>query len=387
MIPPMQRKPRLLIDGVFFQLNDTGIARLWRTVLPKLAPHLSIILLDRGNSPEIEGVSVVPFPSHTMENTAAESVLIQKFCSHYKADVFTSTYYSTPLATPMFLLIYDMIPEVTGFDLSHRMWQEKELAILFSRRRICISHNTMRDLLRFYKLNPKTVHQAPCGVDRQVFKRQSDDEISGFRLKHKLFEPYFICVGIRQAATNYKNVQHFFDAVEASPRADYAIVCIGGEEEVRQELRARDGARVRILRLKPSDKELAAAYSGAEALVYPSLYEGFGLPVIEAMACECPVITTHRGSLDEVAGEAAIIISGLLVPEMQMALERVREPGVARELVSRGLQHVKRFSWDRMVECILGRTYDLAGEQKQVQYESFFRSWSELRRLQADVDF
>jgi glycosyltransferase involved in cell wall biosynthesis len=105
------------------------------------------------------------------------------------------------------------------------------------------------------------------------------------------------------------------------------------------------GLRIKLLG-RVSDEELATAYSGAEALVFPSLYEGFGLPLIEAMACGCPVICSSAGSLGEVAGDAAILVSGRDPGELAAAMERVADPSVRQRLVAAGLERAKRFRWD-----------------------------------------
>src|ERR1700722_19760234 len=143
---------RLLIDGVFFQLSDSGIARVWRSVLGLLArsPRFEIYMLDRGNAPNVEGVTRIPFPTYHYGHCPSDSMLIQKLCAHVRADAFTSTYFTTPIDTPMLLMVHDMIPEMFAFDLSERAWMEKESAIAYAQRYMCVSQNTKRDLLSFY---------------------------------------------------------------------------------------------------------------------------------------------------------------------------------------------------------------------------------------------
>jgi glycosyltransferase involved in cell wall biosynthesis len=103
-----------------------------------------------------------------------------------------------------------------------------------------------------------------------------------------------------------------------------------------------------------SDDELAAAYSGAIALLHPSTYEGFGLPVLEALACGCPVITTANGSLAEVAGEAALFVRPDDVEGMAAALREVRRPEVRERLMRAGLEQAKKFSWERTAAVVKG---------------------------------
>src|SRR6202008_600001 len=105
----------------------TGIARVWQSVLPWLAadPRFEVFFLDRGNAPAVPGMHCIPFPGYRATDCPADSALIQRICTHYRIDVFPSTYYTTPLATPMLLMVYDMIPELFGFDLNLRDWTEK----------------------------------------------------------------------------------------------------------------------------------------------------------------------------------------------------------------------------------------------------------------------
>ena len=108
---------RLLVDGVFYEIDRTGIARVWSSILPRLARYagLDIVMLDRGNCPSIAGIEKVDFPTYrTHAYTAADSLLIDEVCKELRIDVFTSTYYTTPLTIPSVLVVHDMIPGRKG---------------------------------------------------------------------------------------------------------------------------------------------------------------------------------------------------------------------------------------------------------------------------------
>ena len=380
---------RLLVDGVFFQLAQTGIARVWSSLLSRLArvPDLEITLLDRGGCPDVAGVARVPFPSCTMTYTAADSILIQKACDDLAADVFTSTYYTSALTTPQVQMIYDMIPEVMGFDLSARAWKEKQIALSYASHFACISANTRHDLLHFYPaIAPSRALVTHCGVDATVFNADAAAGLPAFKAAHGVGESYFLFVGAREQNKGYKNAGHFFDAIRIDKTAAYDVVCVGGEPTVNSRW-ARDLPRgVRIIRLDLSDAELASAYSGATALVYPSLYEGFGMPVIEAMASGCPVITTRHGSLGEVGGDAVLAISGQDRYELLRALERVQVHKTRRDLVAAGLAQAAKFDW----ETSATRFHDLLrradAERHDERTVAFHRRWKKLRTAQAEVD-
>lgn len=381
---------RLLVDGVFFQINNTGIARVWRSILEILVAsgRFEIFFLDRGQAPEIQGIKYIPFPKNHFIHCAADSLLIQKVCDQYKIDVFTSTYYTTPVSTPMVLMIHDMIPELFDFDLTQRAWMEKDTAIAYAQRYLCVSNSTRNDLLVFYPEIPsEMVKVAYNGVDDRVFYPRSNEATATFCSSYRLDRPYFLFVGSRVQHNGYKNSQLFFDALSRMKITGFDVFCVGGEKVIEPEILGSLPSGVRCRRVELTDDELALAYSGALALVYPSLYEGFGLPVIEAMAAGCPVITTHHGSLAEAAGDAACLISGTSVQEMCGALDQLQDASYRQMLKEKGLAHVSQFRWQNMAQTFGDEVDILVQEARKGVYEPFFNEWKKLREIQASVDY
>ena len=167
--------------------------------------------------------------------------------------------------------------------------------------------------------------------------------------------------------------------------ASVDVLCIGGEPEIQPAFIKAMPSGVRIRHCYLSDDALACAYSGAEALVFPSLYEGFGLPIIEAFASGCPVVTTPHGSLGEVAGDAAEFISGRDVDEMSRALDAVRNPASpCRAYIARSQPRAATFSWDAMAERIQENLAAAAAERSKAK--RFFAEWKRLRNIQVGVD-
>lgn len=379
----------LMVDGIFFQLNNTGIARVWRSVLEVLVAdgRFSIFFLDRGNAPTIDGIKYIPFPKYLSWECPADSFLIQDICDLHEIDVFTSTYYTTPVSTPMVLMVYDMIPELFDFDLSHRGWMEKGTALSYAQRYLCISHNTRNDLLALYpEIPPAQVAMAHCGVDTAVFRQRDAAEVQAFGELHGLDRPYYLFVGSRVQHNGYKNSALFFEALPRMDEVPVDVFCVGGEPEIEPEILATLPAGVRCRRVELSDDELALAYGGALALVYPSLYEGFGMPVIEAMASGCPVITTAHGSLAEAAGDAALLISGVSAEEMRAALAKMLDDDVRDRFRQRGLRHVRNFRWEDMAQVFATALESVVEESRGGAYDGFFEEWKHLRRIQANVE-
>ena len=380
----------VVVDGVFFQLASSGIARVWHSVLSIWAQNnrfYKVYLLDRGNAPTIEGIENVPFPTYHAPEAAADSALLEKMCSHLGADVFTSTYYTSPMMYPMALMVYDMIPELFDFDMNIKDWMEKETAIAFAQRYVCISESTRRDLLKLYPEIPESsVTVAYCGVDTNSFDKRPKRAVNTFKKKHDLKRDYFLFVGSRVQHKAYKNSDLFFDALQKMKDVDFDVFCVGGEPEIEQSVLDKLPKGVDCRRVVLTDHELSLAYAGAVALVYPSLYEGFGMPVIEAMASGCPVITTHHGSLAEAAGDSAYLISGHSVDEMVEALTRLQDPAVREDLHKRGLQHAAKFRWEPIAEEMAVQLENAIKQKDSPEFRKFAGEWARLRGLQAEVD-
>ncbi|HEY9703429.1 MAG TPA: glycosyltransferase, partial [Allocoleopsis sp.] len=193
-------QPIILIDAVFFQLYKTGIARVWKSLLENwantdFAQH--IIVLDRNNTaPKIPGIYYIQTPPYDYNNTEGDRAILQKICDEQKAQLFISTYYTTPLTTPSVFMGYDMIPEAMQWDLTTQMWQEKHHAINHASAYITISQNTKDDLIKFFpSISEDLVTVAYCGVSEQ-FKPATLAEIKAFQYKYGIRNPYFLIVSI-----------------------------------------------------------------------------------------------------------------------------------------------------------------------------------------------
>lgn len=378
---------KLLVDGVFFQLARTGISRVWSAVLPKLAVNhgLEIVLLNRGGAPRLDGVQLVEFPAYSMaSNSAADSLLLERFCKNLGADVFMSTYYTTPIAIPSTLMIYDMIPEVLEFGVMERIWLEKQTAISFASRYVCISKTTSSDLARFYPTAATRSISSYCGVDRDIFKPRDNGQVERFKHEFNVGRPYYLLVGSREG---YKNGRLAFDAAKEVGQSDMEILCVGGEPQINPQALAQLPTNISARRLELTDDQLACAYAGAQALIVPSMYEGFGLPVIEAMSCGCPVIATGQGALAEISGKAAVFISGQSENELREAMQRVRDREYRMALIEGGLKHAASYdNWDGLARAVFAQLQKSFEDGRTPAMREFFQSWKKLRAIQAAVD-
>ncbi len=346
--------PIVVVDGVFFQLYSTGIARVWKSLLEEwvnteFGTHL--VVLDRaGTAPKVEGISYYQIPAYDYNKTDTDRQMLQQTCNDLKADLFISTYYTTPLETPSVFMGYDMIPEMLGADLSQPMWQEKQHAIEHASAYLTISKHTAKDLLKVYPdISPDIVTVAHCGT-QAVFTTQSTESIDVFRNKYEINKPYFILIG--SSFGGYKNGILFWQGFsQLTNTGEFDLICTGSAGSNAEELQQyAPDSNIHHLRL--DDRELSIAYAGAIALVYPSKYEGFGLPIAEAFAAGCPVITCPNASIPEVAGEAAIYVFDDDIDGMTKALREVQKPPIRADLIAAGLEQVKQFSWAKMGDIV-----------------------------------
>jgi glycosyltransferase involved in cell wall biosynthesis len=378
---------RVVIDGVFFQLDNSGITRVWSSVLPRLAKYsdLALVLLDRGSAPAVPAIEKVDFPAYKMNTgTAADSFLIEKFCKVLGAHVFISTYYTTPVTIPSVLMVYDMIPETLG--LHSRPCQEKQIAINFAANYACISQSTKNDLERFYPGTSKRAIVTYCGVDRDLFRPSHRSAVETFKAALGISKPYYLLVGAREQALGYKNGILAFKAARRLGAADIELVCVGGESQIAPELLGELPRNVLARKVDLTDAQLACAYSGAEALIFPSRYEGFGMPIIEAMACGCPVITTTNGAPAEVAGDAAMLVAWDDADALAQAMSAIRLPAVRTTHIEKGLDRAAGYDWELMAKGVHELLVQAHGLSCTAATKDFFRDWERLRRIQAAVD-
>ncbi len=180
-----------------------------------------------------------------------------------------------------------------------------------------------------------------------TFIKKSDDEISNFKAQYTQGQPYFIFLGALNPRKNLQNIFPAFDKLNS----DHKLVVVGEKMhwdlEIEQAYKnmANQDAVVFTGRLASAD--LNTALSGATALVFPSLFEGFGIPIIEAFRAETAVITANNSSMPEVAGDAAILVNAESQDEITLAMQKLEsEPELRKSLIKKGKVQAEKFDWD-----------------------------------------
>ncbi|KAJ8602150.1 hypothetical protein CTAYLR_003498 [Chrysophaeum taylorii] len=281
LVPEPTREEALVaIDGVAFQRpGGMGIRRVWSNVIPRLGPR--VVILRRGGS-----VSAPPIADDI--DRLADRVVIGMICQTLKVRALVSTEYTTALDVPSILMVHDLTPE--RFAWVGQYWVEKRRSIRQAAGIIAVSNATARALGHYYPEARQAV-VAHNAVDLDVFRPPP-------RVKERR-KNYVLWVGPRGG---YKNGLALLRALYEARAHHISLWLVGGGAPSAEELALLGGGYFNLTWTHTpylSDRDLAAAYAGAIALVYLSRDEGFGLPVLEAMACGCPVIATKIPAIEE----------------------------------------------------------------------------------------
>jgi glycosyltransferase involved in cell wall biosynthesis len=280
---------------------------------------------------------------------------------NFKPDVLHNTYYfpiKPPSGARGILTVYDMIHEKYPkyFAASPFITRIKAASVASADHVICISESTRRDLLATYDIPEERVSVTHLGFD-PLGSLLTGESSRDFKVRVLGADaPYLLYVGSR---VNYKNFGGLLDAYSASPtlRKNFLLLCFGGGAFTGAEQAAisKAGVEGRVRYLGGSDAVLAASYAHASLFVCPSFYEGFGIPVLEAMSLDCPVACSNSSSLPEVVGDAARLFDPADRDSIRDVLESVLgSQSAATALKERGRIRTQLFSWHSCAENTIG---------------------------------
>ncbi len=219
------------------------------------------------------------------------------------------------------------------------------------------SQAAKREIVAEYGVADSRVTVAPNAVDRAVFRPLERADTEAFRARMSFAFPYILFVGTLQPRKNVLGLLRAYDALGARGRSDHHLVLVGrpgwGSDDVFRFVADR-GLRETVHHVDGADTaDLVGFYNAATVLAYPSLYEGFGVPILEAMSCGCPVVSADTASMPEVYGDAALPFDPRSPEALAARLAEVVDDGTLRAtLVRRGFANCARFSWERTAAAV-----------------------------------
>ena len=270
-------------------------------------------------------------------------------------DIFHPTYYDPYFLEeigdkPFVIDIHDMTPEIFPefFSFKDKSSSNKKLLASKAAKIIAVSQNTKRDLVNLFDVDESKVEVIYCG---NTFEGIDINKVENFDLKKRLPKKYLLFVGHRGG---YKNFGFFLSAISKIllKDGDLSLVCSGvsfsnSELQFIQNL----GVEKRVVHFEANDNDMIVLYKNAKLFAFPSLYEGFGLPILEAFSCSCPVVASNVSSIPEIAQDAAIYFEPKNYNSIKEAVEKVLyDDNLRSSLVDKGLRRLKDFSWQNNID-------------------------------------
>lgn len=223
-----------------------------------------------------------------------------------------------------------------------------------------ISESSKRDISDFYNIDKKNIDVFYPAVDKNIYYRKSHEEINRVKEKYSIKGDYILFVGNIEPRKNLKNLLLAYEKLPTKISDNNSLLIVGAKGWQNKEINdtvnrlKQSNKLVQFPSNYVSDQDLPALYSGAKIFVYPSIYEGFGIPPIEAMACGTPVISADNSSLPEAVGDAAITVDANSINDLSNAMSQlIKDKDMQTSLIKKGYKQINKFSWDDSAKKII----------------------------------
>lgn len=359
---------RIAIDAR--KLRDFGIGTYIRNILMELSrldrdtEYVVLCRPDDVDSGDVLGSNFRMVPETAATYSVAEQFKIPLSLAREGVRLVHEPHYVLPPLTRCrsVVTIHDcihlMFPEYLPNKLAYyyakgSMWTASHKAD----RILTVSEASKKDILRFFNVAPDKVEVIYNAIDERFLAPPNAERMELARQRYQLDHPFILYVGNIKPHKNLERLIDSFARARSQGLDDLKLIIIGDEiskyPPLRQSVHKHKlDKHVRFLGFQPMET-LAAFYRLARAFVFPSLYEGFGLPPLEAMACGTPVVTSNVSSLPEVAGGAAVLVDPYDEDAIASAIVRaVSDDSLRAELIEKGIQRARTFSWKQSVKKI-----------------------------------
>lgn len=363
---------RIALSTSVVHRGKTGIAQyvfaLTRALLPVAREHQFTLFVLEEDLPLFDyaagAMTLVPVSEKfrpALKNIAWHQTVLPRLLRERQIEVLHVPSYRRllwPRPCALVATIHDLAPfHVAGkYDMARMFYGRVIVRALAQRQHqiIAISQNTARDIEQFFGIPAARQNVIYNGIDHVRFQPGDAAQArADAAARWQLDRPFFLYISrLEHPGKNHVRVIEAFNRFKTATASDRLLVFGGsdwfGADVIRATAQQSPFAKdIRFLGFV-EDAVLPTLYRAANAVVYPSLYEGFGFPPIEAMACGCPAISSTRGSLGEVVADAALIVNPESVEEIAAALQRVTTDTACRErLLEAGFRNARRFDWQR----------------------------------------
>ena len=366
----MNRLMRVGFDMAPAASQSAGISRYTRDLSAALG-RTPGVHIERLVAPDAAG----PGQTHRAVRGAGRMLtyypaLLDRTAVHRHVDVIHCPGPMVPLRTalPLVVTVHDVLawraPELFSRAGAAQQRLLVSRAAKRAQRILVASEYTRRELVDLVGISPERVTVVPLGVDRR-FQHIEPDPV---QLAHRFGippTPFVLWVGTPEPRKNLTTLLRAFGLVRR--RAPECVLVVVGMDRVTDDDLERELERLGSSVIRPgfvTDDELVALYSSTACLVFPSLYEGFGLPPLEAMACGAPVVASNRSSIPEVVGGAGILVDATDADDIADGIERVvLSEETSADLRRRGREHSRQFTWDRCAQLTVAAYHEALADE------------------------
>jgi glycosyltransferase involved in cell wall biosynthesis len=288
-----------------------------------------------------------------------------------KPDVFlTLTHYGPrfsriPTIVSVMDLSYLHFPETFRKNDLYQLTKWTEYSVKKAKKVITISNSSKNDIIKYYKVKEDKVKVVYLGLKNLSMNEPSEKELSEFGVNKK----FILFVGTLQPRKNISRLIEAFSKLSDNLKDEHQLVVIGKKGWLYEDILSspeKFHVSDKVLFLDyVSDDDLPNFYKKAELFVLPSLYEGFGLPVLEAMRYGCPVVTSNVSSLPEAGGDAALYFKPEDVDDIKNTIEKVlTDKSLKEKMIEKGRDHYKKFTWEKAAKEVLGAIEEIEASSK-----------------------
>lgn len=351
---------KILYDHLAFMERAGGVSRYFSQMIPCLDKDIEYYIAITFSSnlylPQINQRKIVPFiktdfPRKERIYSELNKPTVIREIKNGEYDIYHMTHCDpfgfkyVPQNKKKVMTIHDLnfvvLPKIVKNNFSLKVWQEKSVHIVD--KIITVSENTKQDLIKYWHISEDNI--------KVIYHGRPEIDLNKLPKKRIVSDPYILYVGSRANFKNFNKLVFVFSKLKKKYN-DICLICTGSpfsqkEKDFFNKLEITNS----ILHYAVNDQKLYALYNQALCYVYPSYYEGFGLPLLEAMTCACPVACSYASCFPEIASDAAEYFDPNSENEMYKSLEKIiTTPSYQLDLKKRGLQNITRFSWKKCGE-------------------------------------
>lgn len=361
---------KIVINALQYKKNSSGIGVMIRDLFgpyTRIAGHLCQIILPNDAPAFPADVWAECIRVRCKYGQSVRRMFFQSFClgPRYCQDaVLLTTDSKMPLLLPKSCVAIPLITDLAvyrmkeTYQISRVIWWR--LQYWFVRRRanffLTISEFTKQEMVRIWGIPTEKIHIVPCACSAEMRRVEEIEKLDALRKKYALPEHFLLFVGNFNPRKNLERIMRAYDRARASGKVAHQLVIAGEQGWKFDKQTALEGIthqdEIRFIGFV-QDEDMPALYSAADAFLFPTLYEGFGIPVIEAQSCGTPVLTSNVSSLPEVGGDAAIYVDPYSEQDIcEGILKIVNDPALKYQLRQKGYENIKRFSWEKSAEAL-----------------------------------